>query len=418
MVKIKEVFTEKLNVKKHYQNWKAKNQEKKQQKMQSDEMLDLTKKISRHKLSELPLWGIAAGIIVVLVIGYFVYNQFRVFHSYSTVSSVKREDISSTQYIGMGDNILKYSADGTSYINEKNEVLWSSTFSMQSPIVDISGTTAVVADQKGTQVYIFDENGQMGQFQTVLPIVKVKVASQGVVAAVLEESDTTWINFYDTKGNIIAKNRTSISDFGYPLDVALSPDGLKMMVSYLRIHKEKMSTKVAFYNFDSVGQTQINNEVFSTTYDNDVVPKILFMNNTTAAAYRSNGITIFKGKQIPEESSKIDIQQEIISIFHSDQYLGLVLKSDKPEHKYLMNLYNSSGKLTMEKYFDMDYKEIEIDGNQVLLLNEGKFMILSTGGKEIFQGSYSKPIISLMKTGGFRKYTIITQNSTDQIRLK
>ena len=52
----------------------------------------------------------------------------------------------------------------------------------------------VVADQQGTDVYIFDEKGQKGQFETLLPIEKVKVARQGVVAAVLTDEDVTWIN--------------------------------------------------------------------------------------------------------------------------------------------------------------------------------------------------------------------------------
>ena len=421
MGKIKDFFKDKLKfskIREKVQKIKDKRLEKKQLQTQSDEMLDLTTKIKKHKKLIFSRWGIIIGVIALLIIGYSIYNYVRVFHSYATLSSEKRSDITATQYAQLGGNLLKYSPDGVSCVSSGNEVLFSATFSMQSPIIDICGTTAVVGDQKGTQIYIFDENGQIGSFETSMPILKVKVANQGVVAAVLEEGDTTWINFYDTKGNPIAENRTSVNDFGYPMDIALAPDGLKMMVSYLNVAKEKMSTKIAFYNFDSVGQTQINNEVSSVTYDNTIVPKTLFMNDTTSVAFRNDGFTIFKGSQVPQESVKIDLEEEIVSIFYSDSNIGIVVGSDDPDHKYLMRLYNLSGRKTMQKYFDLDYKQIKIDGDEIIMFNEGKFAIYSIGGKEKFSGSYRKPIINIMSARGFRKYTMITQNSTDQIRLK
>lgn len=80
---------------------------------------------------------------------------------------------------------------------EKGEVLWSTTYSMQTPVADFCGTTAAVAEQQGTQVFVFNADGLMGQFDTTLPILKVKVAKQGVVAVVLQDSNVTWINFYE-----------------------------------------------------------------------------------------------------------------------------------------------------------------------------------------------------------------------------
>lgn len=170
-------------------------------------------------------------------------------------------DVNGTIYEPFGKNLLKYSPDGASCISKKGEALWSTTYSMQTPVADFCGTTAAVAEQQGTQVFVFNADGLMGQFDTTLPILKVKVAKQGVVAVVLQDSNVTWINFYEPDGTQIAENRTTINDSGYPMDISLSPDGLKIMVSYLMATQGNLSTKVAFYNFDSVGQAQINNLV-------------------------------------------------------------------------------------------------------------------------------------------------------------
>lgn len=123
-------------------------------------------------------------LILVLLIGVLVVI-LRVEECYTVLSSYEKSDTSSTQYLAFGKRMFKYSADGVSCMDGNGQTLWNCTFSMQSPIADVCEGSVVVADQQGTDVYIFDEKGQKGQFETLLPIEKVKVARQGVVAAVL-----------------------------------------------------------------------------------------------------------------------------------------------------------------------------------------------------------------------------------------
>jgi len=357
-------------------------------------------------------------IVLGLLLAFLSYSYFHVGNTYSSVSSSERNDISGTTYVEYGKNLLKFSPDGASCVNYSGDILWSTTFSMQSPIVDICESAVVVADQKGTQIYIFNETGLTGKFQTTLPIEKVKVAGQGVVSAVLEDGDTTWINFYDKDGNEIAKNRTTISESGYPLDIALSPDGLKLMVSYLCATEGELNTKVDFYSFDTVGQAEINNLVNSVAYKNEVVPKVIFIDDGISVAFRSNGFSIFKGKQIPEEKVKIEFEEEILSIFYDNSYLGFAYESDNPDHKYKIRIYDTNGKKILDKYIDYNYKEIKISSNQIILFNESEFVSYSINGHLKFAGNYHKPVIDVFKVNGLRKYFVLTQDSTDLIRLK
>ena len=43
-------------------------------------------------------------------------------------------------------------------------------------------------------------------------IVKAKVSKSGLVAAILDGGDDTWINYYSTDGSLIAENQTKIED--------------------------------------------------------------------------------------------------------------------------------------------------------------------------------------------------------------
>ncbi len=356
--------------------------------------------------------------VCLTLIGGLLFLYLHVGTEYKVLMTEKRTDINGTGYTEFGEYILKYSPDGVTCVSGSGSVLWNSTFSMQSPIVDVRGTTAVIADQKGTQIYVFNQNGQQGQFQTSLPVEKVRVAKQGVVAAVLNDDDITWVNFYDAQGEEIAKSRNSLGDSGYPLDIALSPDGMKIMVSYLCITKGIMNTKICFYNFDSVGQAEINNMVASQIYENAVAPEVIFTDEGTSVAFLSNGFSIFKGKQIPEETKKVQFEEEILSIFHDGNKFGFIFKSDKRDYKYRMQLYDTNGKLLAKTYFDLDYKQVKLRGGSLIFFNDKEFEIYNTGGRKKFSCTYDKAIQDIIKVNGFQKYMVISQNSVSTIRLK
>ena len=63
---------------------------------------------------------------------------------------------------------------------------------------------------------------------------------------------------------------------GYPIAIALSHDALKLGVSMLDIADGKVKSTVAFYNYGSVGQNEIDNCVGVTTYEDMVIPELEF----------------------------------------------------------------------------------------------------------------------------------------------
>lgn len=356
--------------------------------------------------------------VIICVAGYFIFNNMRVLKNYEILKTSERADVLATNFAEMNGKLLKYSPDGVVYM-DKDSVLWSAAYSMQTPIVDVCEKTAVVGEQKGSQVYIYSaDKGQIGYFQTLLPIQKVKVSSQGVVAAVLEDGEVTWINLYDINGNEIAKHRTSVAESGYPIDLSISPDGQKLVVSFLRTTKGVMNTKITFYNFGSVGKAQSNNEMNSEIYENTVVPRVVYLNNTQAVAFRDNGFTIYEGKQIPEKQAEVNMDQDIISIFYDNESLGFVFQSDLSEHKYKIQLYNLNGKKKMEQYIDQEFQNIKLSSGKIILYNADTFCIYSKQGRKIFEGKYLEQITDIIKVSGFRKYLVITKESMDQIRLK
>lgn len=407
------VFGKAVNIKELYKK-------KADQNMQSDEMLDLSSKLRLHKNKVRIRTAVILTIVLVASVGYGVYHHVKVYRHYTLVSGEERSDDNATQYVFLKKGcILKCNPNGVTCVNKSNEVQWNTTFTMQNPILDICGTTVAVADQRGNEVYIFNENGLVGNFKVEYTLTKIRVAKQGVVAAVLEDGDVTWINVYDSQGNIIVKNKTSIGKAGYPLDMDISSDGLKMAVSFAGIQNKMLNFKVDFYNFSSVGKDQENNLVKEVEYENSVIPQVQFLGGDYAVAFRDDGVTVFSGKHVPEEKKNIAVEQEIVSTFYDDDYFGIITESDEEEqtHRYKMELYRKNGTKCFQTYFDMEYSEVKIHGEEVFLYNSSETMIYTTAGKLKYSAAYDKQISEVIPAEGLGKYMIITPDSVDIIKI-
>ena len=407
------VFGKAVNIKELYKK-------KADQNMQSDEMLDLSSKLRLHKNKVRIRTAVILTIVLVASVGYGVYHHVKVYRHYTLVSGEERSDDNATQYVFLKKGcILKCNPNGVTCVNKSNEVQWNTTFTMQNPILDICGTTVAVADQRGNEVYIFNENGLVGNFKVEYTLTKIRVAKQGVVAAVLEDGDVTWINVYDSQGNIIVKNKTSIGKAGYPLDMDISSDGLKMAVSFAGIQNQMLNFKVDFYNFSSVGKDQENNLVKEVEYENSVIPQVQFLGGGYAVVFRDDGVTVFSGKHVPEEKKNIAVKQEIVSTFYDDDYFGIITESDEEEqtHRYKMELYRKNGTKCFQTYFDMEYSEVKIHGEEVFLYNSSETMIYTTAGKLKYSAAYDKQISEVIPAEGLGKYMIITPDSVDIIKI-
>lgn len=359
---------------------------------------------------------IGAAAVFLLAAALVIY--FRVETGYFVLSGSDQADISGTVYEKFGSGLLKYSADGVSYVTPSGDTTWSTTYTMQAVLADVGEEAAALAERQGTQVYLFNLEGMIGQFETTLPISDVSVAEQGVVAVTLEDGDVTWVNYYDTEGNEIATDRTTIDNSGYPIDMDLSPDGLKIMVSYLQATQGSMRTEVAFYNFDSVGQSEVNNLVSSYTYENAVVPEVFFLSESVSAAVRSDGFSVYRGTQIPEETASVSFEEEILTAFHDSSHLGFVFQSDREDYRYRIELYNLSGNRITRKYINLEYTGIRLQNGNVIVCNDQGFEVYGTGGRHKASVTYEKPVNDVICINIFGQYFVSTTEGAELIQVR
>ncbi|MCR4740506.1 MAG: DUF5711 family protein [Lachnospiraceae bacterium] len=388
-------------------------------KYETEDTEDYRKKLARHR--RLIAYRVLAGILFVAVILAGIYYNYRtkVYSDYSVLRSINYSEVSTADYRKFNNNIVRYSTDGAFAFNISNDLLWNQTYEMQNPMISICRDHVAIGDYKGTRIYVMDSKGKQGEIDTTLPIHNFCVSDTGSVAVVLEENDITWIRLFSVNGELIASDRTTMSQSGYPVDIALSPNGSILAVSYLMIDQGNLTTSVAYYNFGDVGQNEIDNLVSGYNYKDTVISYINFINDKTAYAVGDDKFVVYKGSQKPESIFELDIKEEKVkSVFNSENYIGLVFIEGTSEAAYRIDVYNTEGELRYSKKFNLEYTDIVLSGDMVVIYNSSECLMYDLNDKEKYNGNFKSSVIEVVPTASSTRYLLVSGNKTEEIQLK
>ncbi len=247
------------------------------------------------------------------------------------------------------------------------------------------------------------------------------MASNGVVAVVLDDTDVTLIclyDSYDSKGKELVKFRTTMKDSGYPVNVSISPNGELACVSYLFVDSGQMKSSVAFYNFGPVGKNNVNNYVSGYDYLNSIVPFTRFLDDKSIFAVSDDRVMFFSGSQKPLSIAEKLLDDSVQGVYYGSEYIGLVFNSTQSTNRYRLDLYHKSGELRQSIEFDIDFRDILFHNDQIIIYNESECRIYNTSGAEKYSGSFSKSVLLLIPQNSMRRYMIVTPDSIDTIELK
>ena len=359
-------------------------------KNKKDKLFDeFNKKRAGHEVSKM-MW-VSIGILAFILLVCLFFVVFRVFF------------------------INKDNSDGIKCVNYKGEQIWNEAFQMQKPLVDVAGDIVAVADYNGGTIYVMDEKNVLGKIDTGMPIRKFKASGNGYIMAVLDGTNNTPIYVYNTSGDEMLFFNTTMKGFGYPLEIAISQNGMIGAVSYLNVDKGSFYSTVGFYNFGEVGQNYQDNLVSSYIYQGALVPEIKFAGNSKAVAVADNRIMFYSGDQMPRSAGESLLSEKILSLYEDDKYVVLFYDSDNSEHKYKAEIYDYDAKLKDKMYFDIDYTDVFFDNNRIVLYNNEEVLIHVIGGKDKFTGSFDDAILALIPTSSPKRFIQVTPNDIKTI---
>lgn len=359
-------------------------------------------------------WTIAAGVLILaVVLVYALVKNNKVASSYEVVTSMSRGDDTSVYYCMMRKGMVKYSKDGVAMTNKSGTVLWNQTYEMASPTMTSAGDYVAVGDIGANTIYIFNEYGQLGRVSTDVPIQEIQISEQGVVAAVLSDTSSNYINLYDKQGNSLGSIKASLENTGYPLAIALSPDASKLAVSYLIVKSGSMQSRIVSYDFSDVeGDHLLDTQELEGLY-----PKAAFLDSREVVLFGEKGFVLYQA-----DSKKIETQEnfesEINRVFCTNQKLGFIFKNEDDNGKYRMEIYNKAGKKSSTYYFDLDYSGMTADDDEVILYNDEEMLIYQMGGRVRFRGTFNTAVTGVMPSWEDGLYWLIDDQSLREIRIR
>ena len=369
------------------------------------------------------MW-IALGIVAFVLlaaasfIGARLYFTNKAYESVSIVDSTEFFISTGSVVKRFGNYFVVYNSDCINCIDYKGEQIWNEAFQMQKPLTDISDGIIAVADYNGGTIYVMNEKEPLGRIDTGMPIRKFKVASAGYVMAVLDNSSNTPIYVYNTQGEEMLYFNTTMKGYGYPLEIAISDNGILGAVSYLNVDKGSFYSSVGFYNFGKVGQNYQDCLMSSHRYQSALVPEIRFAGINKAVAVADNRLMFYSGDQMPQSNGEILLANKIKSVYEDDKYVALVYDSDDADHKYMAEIYDYDAKLKDKMYFDIDFSDMFFDENRVVLYNSEEIVIHTIGGVDKFVGNYDSAILAMIPTSNLRRFIIVTPDEIQTVEFE
>ncbi len=353
-----------------------------------------------------------------VVAALYIQALNRVYTSIDVASSADNHSIKTENMINFAGNILSYGMDGAACVDASGNAMWNITYQMQEPMISVQGDMAAIGDYGSRTVYLLNTTGSVGEISTTMPIYKFSVSRSGEVAVVLNDTDTTWIYLYDSLGNILAYFKTTMRQSGFPVDVAISPGGKLVGVSYVYVDSGDMRSRVAFYNFGDVGQNETDSYVSGYDYSGTVIPMIHFIDDETAFAVADDRLMFYKGSEKPVSQTEHLVSDEIQKVFYDDKYVALVFYSDQAEYRYHIEIFNRNGTLADEREYNMEFKDIVMKKDMVYIYSESHAMIFRVGGTVSYDGILPRSAYLLIPGDRTGRFTTVNSDTVDTVSLK
>lgn len=368
-------------------------------------------------------------LAVVLGVSYY-FNRVCQYHDYEVEWQTSAAENGYSNYLSFNGFILHYSQDGVSCINQNGEVMWNQAFNMDVPEIAVADQYAVIYDIKGTSLYICNTEGCTGSTETAKKILKADISSAGVVAVVLDDSTSNYINYFRKDGSQLGVEiKTLISGDGYPLDIAISPDGTQLMSSYVYADSGNMMNQVVFRNFE-VGKNEVDRVVGGfRQYEQTLVPEVLFFDNQNSAAISEQSIDFYSTKNAlePELAKTQEFDSRIKTVFYNQEYVGVILDADTlnsgktsdegtqtvesaadegtveadtkkaVETSYTMLVFDKTGDRVFQQEIDFEYDYADFSGDGIVVHNSGELAVYNLNGACKYQDRLDMNIEDVMR---------------------
>lgn len=353
----------------------------------------------------------ALRILLVLVIllggiGWMQYLRVREFKYYET----KSESDLYTNLVGYKagqKNLFVYSNDGARALDSLGNALWEISYQLDNPELTYCADVASVADIGGKSVYVVAENGIPYNYEVIYPIIKHEVAKQGVSAVLLDNGTEDFIQLYDINGNLRVDINTKTKVDGIPIDIALSPDGKKLVTLYVVFQGNTLICKATFYNADEVGKNHINNIVGQKSFDENLLAyDVQFINENTVCVLLENGFALYRMTEVPELIIEKTITETIEQMICVEN--GIYVVKETADKQRILSFYDEKGKERQVLKEVPEYESLAASLDEVVFFSPQRVTAYRSNGSKKFSAAFVQSLEAVYPAGNNRYFLVNT----------
>lgn len=355
--------------------------------------------------------GITIAIIVVIFAAIFAIMLFQTYDSVQVLRSHALPDAAGNGYESFGGEILKYNNDGVSLMNTSGEDKWNQPVQMQRPAAAVSGDHAVIADISGTEAYIFDKKGMVGQATCAKPIEKATISAGGVVTVIQENGATPVVSCFDREGTLLLEHQSALTETGYPLSAVVSDNGEVLAVSYMQVSQRGVDGQVIYYDLKTKDRDKI---LFKKAFENEAAGEVFFIDDASVIVGETQCL-IYQGLKEPKKKKKIVCNGQIEKVFRDDQLFGLIVNGESGGNK--LKVYGHNGSEKLDKTVQGSFERADICDKQIILYSGQSCSIYTLRGIQRFGGQLQDDALYMTPLRGFNRYAVVTNDGIDTVRL-
>lgn len=362
-------------------------------------------------------------LVGIIILGLAFQNRFKTHTKFKLKWMHELSEGSLVDYISLGNGFLKYSKDGAVYLKKNGKNVWVDSYEMSNPKTNTNGKYAIVFDVGSKQIVSYTKEGKAASIDTELPIIKAIVSKSGVVTALVEESKSTDIVFFDNEGkklDITVKSK--LSGDGFPTDIAISPDGTALLAAFQYLKGSSMMGRVVFYDFSEIGKNMPNRVVggFDEEFVSSMVARVKYLDKINSVAIASDGLYFFSSKNIasPKLVKTIKAESDIEAVAFEGDRLCVVYKNTSEKYNHTLYIYSKTGSVLLKKEFSGDFNKLDMQKGYIYMTKNDNAIIMNTSGVIKYSGSLDVNIHKIVKSGFLSGFTVLGDNDFRGIVLK
>lgn len=359
---------------------------------------------------------VTAAVLAAVVVILAVWQRGRAYDTYDVERSFSISGASSQRFISFSGGLMSYSRDGAQYYDADGNTVWNDSFNMRSPVVQTSGKRVLIYDRQGNTIVVLSDKKELAVISTTHPIVMAAVASDGVSAVLTQEGDTGYISLYREDSTTLANGQVHLSQTGYPMSMALSEDGSRLIMSFSMVKQNALAARINVYDFTDQGNQKKDNVIATFDYDDTVIPETHFFSDGTAVAVTDSGARIYSSGTEVKETKAVKAGFQIEKVILSGDHFGLIHGTKDSGHA--VSVYDERGEQSCTKKLPGTYDRCDFIRDDLLIEKAGnKVSFFDTDGKTRFSYSFPDEIIALEAAGEDREYFLIQQDTSQVIRI-